>query len=312
MLTALARPRRLQEGDVVRIIAPSGPIDPANLDAGIGLLSSWGLTVEVGEHVLDRHAYYLAGTDAARIADLARAWCDPRVAAVICARGGYGLHRILDWVEWDTLRAAREGEDAPVLVGCSDATTLHEAVGTRLGVVTLHGPMAASSRFLEDDESQGHLHDVLFGLEGSCGPISGMDVRTLRGGRAGGVLCGGNLTCLAAGVGSFTARESLAGGIVVLEDVAEPPYRIDRMLTQLLRAGVLDGIAGVAGGTWVGCGNPEQIDSILVERLGPLGVPILSGLDIGHGKRNFTIPLGATGALDADAGMLWWPSPVLR
>lgn len=311
VLTPLHRPRRLQEGSVVRIIAPSGPIDPAKLHAGVDILRSWGLQVEIGEHTLD-HNGYLAGTDSGRITDLARSWCDPRVSAVICARGGYGLQRIVDWIDWSELAAARDGEDSPVLVGFSDATSLHEAVATRLSVASLHAPMPASRRFQQDLESQERLRHTLFGTELDLGPLTGDAVRSLVGGRATGVLCGGNLTALAAGVGTYTAQSSLAGGLVLLEDVAETPYRVDRLITQLLRAGVLDGVAGIVGGSWVGCGDPEDIDKVLLERLGPLEIPILNGLDFGHGLANHTIPLGLVGALDADQGLLWWQAPALR
>ena len=146
MLTELRRPRALVDGDVVRVIAPSGPIDPDRLQAGAHLLESWGLQVEVGEHVLGRTRHgYLAGTDAERASDFVRAWCDPTVAAVMCARGGYGTHRMIDLVDWSALRAARHDDPPPALVGFSDVTALHEAVGVELGVASLLGPMVAST-----------------------------------------------------------------------------------------------------------------------------------------------------------------------
>lgn len=295
----------------MRIVAPSGPIDPDKLEQGAAILKSWGLEVEIGEHALDQSSTYLAGSDGARIADLSRAWCDPRVSAVMCARGGYGLQRIVDWIDWGQLAAAREGADSPVLIGFSDATALHEAVATRLGVVTLHGPMVATRRFATDVESQERLRHVLFGTEIGLGPLTGDTVRELVPGRVSGVLCGGNLTTMASGVGTYTAHKSLAGGLVLLEDVAETPYEVDRMITQLLRSGVFDGIVGIVGGTWVGCGDPLAIDRVLVDRLGPLNIPILNGVDVGHGLSNHTVPLGLTGMLDAQQGVLWWQAPAL-
>ncbi len=297
---------------MVRIIAPSGPVNPDYLQRGVDLLRSWGLEVELGDHVLDRQDGFLAASDAARLADLQRAWCDPRVAAVICARGGYGLQRILDDIDWTQLAQARSGQDAPVLVGCSDVTALHEAVATQLEMVSLHGPMAASRRFLEDEEGQRHLRGVLFGEDSSVGPVTGRQSRTIVGGRATGVIVGGCLSMLVSGLGTRTGRAGLAGGLLVLEDVVEQPYRIDRMLTQLLRAGVLDGVAGVAAGTWIGCGSPEEVDAVLADRLGGLGIPIVCGLDVGHGRPNLAVPLGVQGVLDADRAMLWWQSPALR
>ncbi len=303
MLTELRRPRALVDGDVVRVIAPSGPIDPDRLQAGAHLLESWGLQVEVGEHVLGRTRHgYLAGTDAERASDFVRAWCDPTVAAVMCARGGYGAHRMVDLVDWSALRAARHDDPPPALVGFSDVTALHEAVGVELGVASLLGPMVASYRFHEDEVSQQHLRDTLFGKD--PGPLGGDDVRTLVPGTADGVLAGGTVTLLASSVGGRSARRSLAGAVLVLEDVDEPTYRLDRALTQLRRAGVLDDVAGVVGGQWVECGDPDTIDELLLDRLGKLGVPMVNGVDVGHGHRHLTVPLGVRAHLDADEGEL--------
>lgn len=315
VLTGLQRPRRLVTGDVVRVIAPCGPISPERLSLGAHLLEEWGLQVEIGEHVLDRSSPYLAGTDTARVADLVRAWCDPRVAAVLCARGGYGVHRIIDKIDWAALNAARPGGDAPILVGFSDVTALHEAVGQQLGVVSLLGPMVASMQFLDDEVTQNHLRAVLFGQEQALGPVTGRQPRLIVPGRASGRLVGGTLTVMAAGVGTATGmgagQHHLDGAILLIEDVAEEPYRIDRMLTQLMRCGALDGLAGVAGGSWTGCGSSEAVDEVLYERLGRLGIPVVNGLDFGHGSRNLTVPLGPVGVLDADHHALWWPTPAL-
>lgn len=311
MSTALHKPRPLTAGDVVRVVSPAGRVDPDLLDEGVQVLESWGLVVEVGEHVRDRFNDYLSGSDSARLSDLARAWCDPRVAAVLCARGGYGSQRIIDLLDWSALRDARPGPSAPIFVGFSDVTALHEAINRQLGVLTLHGPMVASSRFVEDEQSQQHLRAVLFGQEQSLGPVGAPDARVLVPGRATGTLAGGNLSVLCAGIGTSRQRQSFQRCLLILEDVAEEPFRIDRMLTHLLRAGCLDGVAGIAAGRWNGCGPLDVIDDILYERLGGLGVPLVTGLEIGHDVRNFTVPLGTLGVLDADQAVLWWQAPVL-
>lgn len=312
MPTALHKPRPLTPGDVVRVVAPAGRVDPAHLEDGLQVLKGWGLTVEVGEHVLDRQDGYLSGADSARLSDLSRAWCDPRVAAVLCARGGYGTQRIIDLLNWSALRDARPGPAAPIFVGFSDITALHEAINQQLGVLTLHGPMIASSRFVEDEASQEHLRAVLFGQEQDLGPVSSPDARVLVPGRATGTLAGGNLAVLTAGIGTSRQRPDFGGCLLVLEDVAEEPFRIDRMLTQLLRAGCLDGVAGIVAGRWNGCGPLDAVDDVLYERLGGLGVPVITGLEIGHDVHNFTIPLGTLGMLDAEKALLWWQAPVLR
>ena len=310
--TALHKPRALSAGDVVRVVAPAGQVDPDLLRTGAQILESWGLEVEIGEHVLHRSNGYLSGSDSNRMSDFARAWCDPRVGAVLCARGGYGTQRIIDKMDWTALRHARPGAATPIVVGFSDITALHEAIHQQLGVLTLHGPMVASTRFHGDPVSQEQLRAVLFGREDDLGPVGGRRARALVPGRATGTIAGGNLSLLAGGVGTARQRARFEGCLLLLEDVAEEPYRLDRALTQLMRSGSLDGVAGIAAGCWNGCGPPEEVDDVLTERLAPLGVPVVTGLDIGHDIRNLTVPLGTLGVLDADQSMLWWQAPVLR
>ena len=298
-MSGRTRPPRLRPGDAVAVVSPSGPVEPAALERGVALLESWGLRVRVGAHALDRDGY-LAGRDEDRAADLTAAWCDREVRALVCARGGYGAHRTADLVDWPRLRAA-----APkVLVGSSDATALHEAVGHELGLVSVFGPMPASPVLAGTDPhgpSAEHLRatlldspEVVLSPEpGAPGPVAG--------GRVRGPLVGGNLTLLAAGVGTRWSLPA-AGGIAVLEDVTESAYRLDRLLTQLLRAGWFDGVLGVALGSWHSCG--EDAVAAVIGRLAPLGVPVLAGLPFGHARPQLSLPLGAPAALDADAGTL--------
>ncbi|GFN08453.1 hypothetical protein Smic_70090 [Streptomyces microflavus] len=154
------RPSRLRPGSRVAVVAPSGPVPADRLEAGLGVLREWGLEPVVAPHVLDVHPElgYLAGTDADRAADLQAAWCDPAVDAVICARGGYGAHRMVDLVDWAAVRAA--GPKA--FVGYSDITVLHEAFALRAGFATLHGPMVATEAFLKDAPTREHLRATLF------------------------------------------------------------------------------------------------------------------------------------------------------
>jgi muramoyltetrapeptide carboxypeptidase len=294
----LRRPPRLRKGDRVWVVAPSGPVDPVRLDRGCAELESWGLQVARGEHDLDRNRY-LAGTDEDRAADLQAAWCDPSAAAVFCARGGSGATRLLNRLDWDAMRAA----PAKVLVGYSDITALQEAVATHLGLTSLFGPMPASETFAgaaPDRVSIDHLRRTLFAPE---------EVQVLRGerttcvtpGTARGATLGGTLALVAGNIGTPESRPA-AGGLVVLEDITEPAYRIDNLLTQLLRAGWFDGVRGIVLGSWVDCGD-GAVDTIC-ERLAPLGVPMLSGMPFGHDVPQLTIPLGVPAELDADAGTL--------
>ncbi|MEV4682949.1 S66 peptidase family protein [Streptomyces kurssanovii] len=308
-LEPLTRPRRLRAGDRVAVVAPSGPVPEDRLDAGLDILRGWDLDPVVLPHVRDTHPElgYLGGTDEARARDLTQAWCDPSVSAVICARGGYGVQRMVDLADWDAMRAA-----APkVFVGYSDITALHEAFAVRLGLATLHGPMTGTETFLKDARTQDSLRATLFEPE-TVQQLHGLgDTRPMVSGRARGVTLGGCVSLIAADLGTPHARPSARGGLLLIEDVEEENYRLDRILTQLLRAEWLDGVAGVVLGSWAQCGPYEQIRAVLADRLGGLGVPVVEEFGFGHGPTNLTMPLGVPAVLDADAGTLTLDVPAL-
>ncbi len=296
---SLVRARRLVPGDTVAVVAPAGPVPEDRLEAGLEVLRSWGLVVREMPHVRGRleDLDYLAAPDASRAADLMAAWCDPGTAAVLCARGGYGVHRMVDLLDWESLATA--GPKA--LVGFSDITALHQAFATRLGVSTIHGPVLTSLG-AGDDESRAHLHDLLFEPE-SVLSLTPEPVPALVSGRAEGVLVGGNVALLAAEAGTSTGMPA-AECIAVLEDVDEDLYRLDRMLTHLLRSGWFDGVRGVAVGQLSGCGTEESLRRLVEDRIAPLGVPTLFGVPVGHVDRNLALPFGVPAVLDADAGTL--------
>ncbi|GAB1326520.1 S66 peptidase family protein [Streptomyces sennicomposti] len=304
----LVRPARLAPGARVAVVAPSGPVPEERLQAGLDVLRGWDLDPVVAPHVLDRHERfpYLAGTDADRAADLQSAWCDPAVDAVLCARGGYGAQRMADLLDWDAMRAA----GPKVFVGFSDITALHEAFATRLGLVTLHGPMAAGVDFVKNARAQDHLRATLFAPETVRVIASGG--APLVPGRARGVTLGGCLALLAAELGVPHARPSAAGGLLCLEDVGEDTYRLDRYLTQLLRAGWLDGVRGVLLGSWESCEGPDQVRALLADRLGGLGVPVAEDFGFGHCDGALTIPFGVAAELDAGDGTLTLEAPALH
>ncbi|MDN5380941.1 LD-carboxypeptidase [Streptomyces sp. LB8] len=304
----LRRPERLAPGARVAVVAPSGPVPEERLQAGLDLLRGWGLDPVVAPHVLDRHDTfdYLAGQDADRAADLQNAWCDPSVDAVLCARGGYGAQRMVDLLDWEAMRAA----GPKVFVGFSDITALHEAFATRLGLVTLHGPMAAGVDFVKNARAQDHLRATLFAPETVRTIASGGTA--LVPGRARGVTLGGCLALLAAGLGTPHTRPGAAGGLLCLEDVGEETYRLDRYLTQLLRAGWLEGVCGLLLGSWENCGTPGRVRALLADRLGTLGVPVAEDFGFGHCDGALTIPFGVRAELDADAGTLTLDEPALR
>ncbi|MGW1214046.1 S66 peptidase family protein [Streptomyces sp. NPDC002499] len=304
----LVRPHRLAPGARVAVVAPSGPIPEERLQAGLDVLRGWDLDPVVAPHVLGRHPElgYLSGTDADRVADLQDAWCDPSVDAVLCARGGFGAQRMVDLLDWEALRAA----GPKVFVGFSDITTLHEAFATRLGLVTLHGPMAAGADFIKSARAQDHLKATLFAPETVRTITSGGTA--LVPGRARGVTLGGCLALLSGELGTPHARPGARGGLLCLEDVAEEPYRLDRCLTQLLRADWLDGVRGVLLGSWEKCGPYEKVRTLLADRLGGLGVPVVEEFGFGHCEGALTIPFGVAAELDADTGTLTLDEPALR
>ncbi|MFF4250425.1 LD-carboxypeptidase [Streptomyces sp. NPDC001663] len=307
-MNELLRPSRLTPGARVAVVAPSGPVPEERLQAGLDVLRGWDLDPVVAPHVLGRHGEldYLAGTDADRAADLQRAWCDPSVAAVLCARGGYGAQRMVDLLDWEAMRAA----GPKVFVGFSDVTVLHQAFATRLGLVTLYGPAAAGVDFIKSARAQEQLRATLFAPE-SVRTLTSAGT-TLVPGRARGVTLGGCLSLLASDLGTPHALPGARDGLLLIEDVGEQPYRIDRMLTQLLRAGWLDGVGGVVLGSWAGCGPYDALRAVFVDRLGGLGVPVVEEFGFGHCAEASTVPFGVMAELDADAGTLTLDEPALR
>lgn len=299
------RPPRLRPGDAVAVVAPSGPVPPERLEIGLAVLRSWGLEVREMPHVRDTHPVqsYLAGTDAARAADFTAAWLDPDMRAVLCARGGYGAHRMVDLVDWAALREA----EPKVLVGYSDVTALHEAVAAELGVVTLHGPMPSTRDFLDFPGAQEHLRATLFEPE-TVQELWRPTAHVLVGGTATGVTTGGCVSVLATSVGATSFEGTTRGGIVLLEDTNEAAYRLDSYLTYLRRAGWFDGAVGIALGSWADC---EPAEPVVTDVLGDLGIPILGELGFGHGEDPVTVPLGVQATLDADAGTLSLSTPAL-
>ncbi|MFH9643389.1 LD-carboxypeptidase [Streptomyces albidoflavus] len=307
-LSPLTRPARLAPGARVAVVAPAGPVPEESLESGLDLLRGWGLDPVVAPHVLDRHPAfpYLAGEDADRAADLQDAWCDPSVDAVFCARGGYGCQRMTGLLDWEAMRAAHPKP----FVGYSDITALHEQFAVRLGVATLHAPMAATAGFLKNEAAREHLRATLFDPE-SVRVLTSATGRVLVPGRARGVTLGGCVSLLAAELGVAHTRPSATGGLLLIEDIGEEAYRLDRILTQLLRARWLDGVRGVALGSWEECGPYEEVRAVLRDRLGPLGVPVAEEFGFGHGEGALTMPFGLPAELDADAGTLTLDVPAL-
>lgn len=310
----LLRPRRLSPGQTVGVIAPSSPAnEPDRLRFAIDIVESLGYRAKPGAHLFDRDGY-LAGTDAARAADVNAMFADDGVDAIWCARGGYGASRLLPSLDFACMRA-----NPKPLIGYSDITALHMALHTQAGLVSFHGPVAWKALTAY---TLGELERVLCkpetpirlgappSFEARPGQVEWENrVSTLHGGRARGPLLGGNL-CLMAHLVGTPYFPDLRGAILFLEDVGEAFYRVDRMLTQLWLSGALAGVAGIAfgkfteGGPSNGFVQNRVLEDILGERPRALGIPAVVGLMIGHVDNNTTVPVGCAAELDADAGTL--------
>lgn len=294
-------PPVLRPGDTVMLVSPSGPTRPERVARGVELLTGWGLRPVLAPNAYARRGY-LAGGDELRAADLNTAFADPEVRGVLCTRGGYGAQRVVDLIDMAAVR-----RDPKVVAGFSDITALQFALWRGARLASVHGPGAAWLDERTPLRSAESLHGALMTTEPvTVAAVAGEETFGVRApGRAVGPLLGGNLCLITASIGTPDMPD-LTGAVLLVEEVQEPPYKVDRMLTQLRRCGALDGLAGVAVGQFTDCadGWDTTIADVLTERLGDLGVPVLGGLPIGHGVGQLTVPVGTRAVLDADAGTL--------
>jgi muramoyltetrapeptide carboxypeptidase len=295
-LPSLQQPRPLEPGARIALVAPSGPLRDADLDHALANARSFGWEPVTGDHVLD-HREYLAGRDEDRVADLNRFARDDSIDAIWCIRGGYGAMRLLEAIDYDAWR-----RHPKALIGYSDITALHAAIGCRAGLVTYHGP---TTRATLTPFSRNALLGAVTGGH-TCGVAP--DAVIIKPGRARGRLVGGNLALIAALAGTPFAPP-LEDAILVLEDVNEVVYRLDRMFTQLRLSGALERVAGLAFGTFTDIPDNDAPDArplsdLLEEVADWCDVPCLANIPMGHIDDQWTIPLGATALLDADARTL--------
>ncbi len=284
-------PPPLKPGDTVAVVAPAGPFDRLLVLRGMAWLRG-RYRVRFRQDLFDR-AGFLAGSDQRRRDELAWALTDPDISGVFAARGGHGCLRIVADIPWDTVQ-----QRPPWFVGFSDNTAIHLELNQR-GVVSVHGPhVGALGR--QDDVTRASVVDT---LERSM--PAGYDVNGLRPGRATGALVGGNLAVLAACALAGRLRFSQPC-VLLLEDVAEAPYRIDRALTALRLGGHLTNVVGIVLGDWTHCRGKygRTALDVLREHASRLDVPAAHGLRVGHGAVNLPVQLGRTVTLDADAGRL--------
>jgi muramoyltetrapeptide carboxypeptidase len=308
-VSALLSPlRHLRPGDNVAVIAPAGPCYDAGRSALIEpLFAHHGLHARLYPSCTARHTHhdYLSGSDDERLADVHAALADDDVKAIFALRGGYGCARIVGRIDTALLRAHRKP-----IIGYSDITTLH-ALCTREGLPSFHAPMPASD-WLQDgaDEDTAALFTMLMQpLPAGIVLAPALAANTWHvPGTATGQLVGGNLAIVASLIGTPFAVP-VHNNILFLEDVSEPPYRVDRLLTQLRLAGVLDAVAGFVLGSFTG--DDGDATAVLQEFLGRLNKPLITGWPAGHGQPNRVLPLGVVVTLDAAAGSVRITADVL-
>jgi muramoyltetrapeptide carboxypeptidase len=295
MIPAWQTPLPLKNGDLLRVISPSGRLrDRASFDRGIEIWRDRGYRVEVASDI-EANWGYLAGTDLGRRAQLADAWKDPDCRGILCARGGYGGMRILEDWQWSPTTIPKW------LIGFSDITALLWSLA-RQGIVGIHGPVLTT---IADEPSWSH--DRLFGL------VTGQPIPPLQGDSwVGNVACGKLLPCnltVATHLLGTICQPDLAGVILAIEDVTEAPYRIDRLLTHWRLTGALAKVAGIAIGRFSQCDSPAgsssfTVEEVLRDRLTDLQIPVVANLPFGHDGCNAALPVGGDAILDGNTGEL--------
>jgi muramoyltetrapeptide carboxypeptidase len=296
----LIRPPRLRRGDLVGLIAPGGAMEDAQVERAVASLESFGMRVRVGDNIRLRRGNY-AGTPFQQAQDFHEMMRDRAVKAIWCGRGGSGGSLLLPLLDYRLIRS-----HAKVIIGYSDFTAMLLAISRLAGIVTFHGPVGISTF---SEYTSAHLRAVLMEpraghvMESARGATTEPPEGTLVPGVATGPLVGGNLSVLTALVGTpYAAR--MRGAVAFLEDIDEAPYRINRMLTQLVQSGDLKHAAGIMFGKCWRCRVPEgeatlSLEETLRDRFEPLRVPAAIGLSFGHNSGNFTLPIGVRARFDA-------------
>lgn len=300
------KPRPLRRGDTIGLVGVSGAIhEPeTRFEKMLETIDALGYRVIVADSCREEYGY-LSGTDASRAKGLNQMFRDDRVDAVVCMRGGYGVTRMLDRVDFDVIRA-----NPKLLLGYSDITALHTAIHEKVGMVTMHGPMPDASWMELDDFSRRSMLRALSSTEplGTLYNPEGMAPRCIVPGRCEGRLVGGNLSLIAALCGT-PYQLNPEGKVLLLEDVGEYVYRLDSMLTQLRLAGMFEKCAGVVLGGFTRCTEEYEryalsLEDVIRDVVVPAGKPVLANLSIGHTPVKITVPLGVHCAVDAEAGTL--------
>ena len=285
----MRKPRALVPGDRVAIVAPASPFDGDTFDQGVAEIDRLGLTPVTTDGVFARRGY-VAGDARSRAAALTAAWRDSSIAAIMGARGGYGSAQLLPFLDPETVRDA-----AKPFIGHSDLTALLVYLTTRCGTVCFHGPMVLNLSRGEAGYDRDSFRRCLMTPE-PVGELAADGLDTVRAGDASGLLLGGTLTQLVASLGTPYAFAPPSGYVLLLDEVGERPYRIDRMLTQLSASGMLERAVAVVCGEFPDCdeaaGSPSA-RGVVAELLEAFPGPVLFGFPTGHtAGPALTVPLG--------------------
>ena len=314
----LIKPKRLRPGDTVAIIAPASGATPEAFERALANVATLGLKAKVGKYARGSKDF-LSGTDAERLHDLHWAFEDAEINGIWCVRGGSGAPRLLQDINYSLIK-----KKPKVFIGYSDITSLHMAIWQQTGLVTFHGPVASSEL---SEYTKTHLVNSVMSpptnyriqpSEYNLAQTSALfKPLVITPGKARGRLIGGNLSLLSAIAGTQYAMKDVKGAILFAEDINEPPYKVDRLFTQLRQTCDMRSLAGVALGVFSSAQSATEADTaltirVLKDRLGDLGIPVISGLSIGHICDQFTLPMGIEAELDtATATLTMLESPVI-
>jgi len=287
------KPEILCPGDTIGIITPASQMKLEKLNLGVKYLQNLGYKILLGDHVQDSYGY-LAGKDVDRIHDLHQMFANPEVKAIISSRGGYGTPRLLDEIDYDLI-----AQNPKLFVGYSDLTALQLAIWQKISLVTFSGPMVAVEMaagiesFTEESFWPLICDDQinkLFSME------SNDSLQVLKPGKAQGFLLGGCLSLISCVIGT-KHQPDFSGSILILEDIGEQPYRIDRYLCQMRSAGIFEQVNGIILGQFIDCVDEEgaptlTFDEIFEDFFGSLSIPVIKNFPYGHSSKKFTIPFG--------------------
>ncbi len=299
------KPQRLRKGDTMGMITPGSFATDSALEKAVQNVESLGFKVKLGKHIRAERGYN-AGSDAERLADLHSMFLDEQVQGIWCVRGGYGCTRLLPMMDYKMIR-----KHPKALIGYSDITALHQAIHLETGLVSFHGPVAASDF---TDYTVEYLTKVLISPQASLNILlsqenkdrgteeAAYETQTINAGKARGKLAGGNLSLLAAMAGTKWELDA-CDKLVFIEEIGEKPYRIDRMLTQLRQTANLQEAKGLVLGVFNDCDKDADdrslyLDECLKDRLQDLNKPTIYGLSFGHISNQCTLPIGIEAELD--------------